>query len=480
MAGIKIESGSNTAGSPNVDANYNLNVNLPTTNSQAGFVSPTYLQDAGAITGSKLFRNPEVSYDSRIAVGTDTLSALYNFTATAQNTGDFKYVSSTMTCTQSSGFLNLNAISSNASGNYTYMQGWKYFSQLGPGDIKVEFTGAVSAAVPANQILEAGLFIGTAGVAPADGVFFRLTDAGLRGYVSYSGTETPTGVIAASITPNIVAKFKIIIGQRQVSFWVDDVLGGIINTPSGNPTPYAWLNLPICMMMRNSGVVTGGYITRIGTINVSQLDLAVNKPWPMQKSLQGDAYQGQDGDTMGPSCILTNAATAAAAALVNATAAAQFTGLGGLAQVLPTLTAGTDGILFSYLNPVGSVTQPPKTLIVTGVHISSGVTTVLTGGPLVLAYSVAYGSSSVTLATASETASFTSGTVKLHRRVPLGIQNYVAAAAVGVGAPDVIRGFYSPIVVHPGEYFNIVCRNLGTVTTLGAVAIMATVDHFYE
>jgi len=480
MAGIKLESGSNTAGSPNVDANYNLNVNLPVVQSQAGFVSPTYLQDAGAIVGSKLFRTPEVSYDSRLSVGMDTLSALYNFTTTAQNTGDFKYTAATMAATQSSGFLNLNSGLATGSGNYAYMQGWKYFSQLGDGDLHIEFTGAVSAAVPANQILEAGLFLGTAGVAPADGVFFRLTDAGLRGYVSYSGTETPTGVIAATITPNTVAKFKIVVGQRQVTFWVDDLLGGAINTPSGNPTPYAWLNLPVCMSMRNSGVVTGGFVTKIGTIHVAQTDLSVNKPWPMQKALQGDAYQGQDGDTMGPSCIYTNTATAAAAALVNATAAAQFTGLGGLAQVLPTLTAGTDGILFSYLNPVGSVTQPPKTLIVTGVHISSGVTTILAGGPLVLAYGIAFGSSAVTLATASETASFTSGTVKLHRRVPLGIQNYLVTSAVGVGAADLVRNFDSPIVVHPGEYFNIVCRNLGTVTTTGAVAIMATVDHFYE
>jgi hypothetical protein len=426
-------------------------------------------------------RVPGVSYDGRLSVGLDTLSALYNFTNTAQNTGDFKYLSSTMTCTQSSGFLNLNAISSTASGNYTSMQTWKYFTQLGDGDLHVEFTGAVSAAVPANQVLEAGLFLAVAGAtAPADGAFFRLTDSGLRGYVTYSGTETPTGVLAASITPNSVAKFKIIIGQRQVLFYINDVLGGSIDTPAGNPTPYAWLNLPVCMAMRNTGVVTGPFITRVGGIHVSQTDLNTGKSWATQKALQGDARQGQDGDTQGPTCIYTNAATAAAAALVNATAAAQFTGLGGLAQVLPTLTAGTDGILFSYLNPIGSVTQPPKTLVVTGVSISSGVTTVLTGGPLVLAFGVAFGSSALTLATAAETASFTSGTVKLHRRVPLGIQTYPVTAAVGVGAIDIVRMFDSPIVVNPGEYFNIVCRNLGTVTTLGAVAIMASVDHYYE
>lgn len=474
-----LETGSSSTGAANVDSNFNLQVNTPTTKTQAGYSSQIYEIDAGQITGSKLIRTPDVSEDNRLSIGMDTEHALYNFTTTAQNTGDFKYISSTMTATQSSGFLNLNAISSTASGNYTYMQSWRHFTLRGDGSLHIEFTGTISAAVPANQILESGLFVGTAGVVPADGAFFRLTDGGLYGVISYGGTETLTTSMGA-VTPNSVGRFSIVVSQRRVEFYINGILGAVIAVPSGNAVPYLSMCLPLTMMMRNAGVVTGGFTTRVGTLHCSQMDLNVGKDWATQKGMQGDAYQGQDGDTMGPNALHTNATTAAAAALVNATAAAQFTGLGGLALVLPTLTAGTDGILFSFLNPLGSITQPPKTLVVTGVWVSSGVQTTLTGGPLNLAYALAYGSSAQTLATASETASFTTNTVKLHRRVPLGIQNYAVTAAAGTGTNDIFRTFSTPVVVNPGEYFNVVCRNLGTVTTLGALAISVGVDHYFE
>ena len=60
------------------------------------------------------------------------------------------------------------------------------------------------------------------------------------------------------------------------------------------------------------------------------------------------------------------------------------------------------------------------------------------------------------------------------------MQNYAVTAAAGVGAQDIVRQFLSPIVVHPGEYFAITCRNLGTVTSAGALAITVGIDHFFE
>ena len=479
MAGIKIESGSNTAGSPNVDAYYNLQVNMPTTQSQAGYVSNQFVLDAGTITGSKFIRTPYVSEDNRLSVGMATMGALYNFTPTTQNTGDWKHAFTTMTCTQSAGFLNINPALATVSGNYAYMQAWRHNTLQGEGALTLEFTGLVTAAAPANQILEAGFFLGTAGIAPADGIFWRLTSAGLIGVMTYNGVETTTGTLVASLTPNSIGDFKMIVSQRTAEFWVNGTLFGTLAVPSGNAVPYLSMNLPVCMMMRNSGAVTGGFITKIGTLHVTQNDLNTSKDWPIQKAMQGDAYQGQDGDAMGSVAIYSNAALAAAAALTNTTAAAGNIGLGGVALVLPTLTAGTDGILFSYQNPVGSVTQPPKTLVVMGVSISSGVQTALTGGPLNLVYGVAFGHTALSLVTA-ETGSFVTATTKAPRRVPLGVQNYAVTSAAGVGTQDIVRQFLSPIVVHPGEYFAITCRNLGTVTTLGAVAISATVDHFFE
>jgi hypothetical protein len=479
MAGIKIEGGSSTAGSPNVDSTYNLNVNLPVVTTQAGFASIQSRMDSGAITGTPLVRTPHVGEDSRLSVGIDTMLSLYNFTTTAQNTGDWKYAAATMTSSQSAGFLNINPALSTVSGNYTYMQTWKHHTLQGDGSLNIEFTGLISAAPPANQLLEAGLFLGTAGVAPTDGCFWRLSSAGLAGIMTYNGVETSTGVLIASLTVGSVASFQIIISQRRVEYWVDGTLYGYMAVPSGNAVPYLSMNLPVCLMMRNSGTVTGGFTTKIGTLHVTMTDLAATKDWSIQKAMQGDAYQGQDGDTQGSLAMYSNAAVAAAAALTNTTAAAGNIGLGGVVLVLPTLTSGTDGILLSYQNPVGSVTQPPKTLVVQGIRIFASVQTALTGGPLTLVMGAAFGHTALSLATV-ETGSFVTATTKAPRRVPLGNFDFVVTAAAGIGVPSIWMQFLSPLVVNPGEYFAITCRNLGTVTTLGALAITVSVDHFFE
>jgi hypothetical protein len=463
----------------NVDAAGSLQVTGPTDKTKTGYNCPAIEVDAGAITGTRLFKSQYVSHDDRLSVGIDTQSALYNFTTTAQNTGKFKHAFTTMTMTQSGGFLNINPTLATVSGNYAFLQSWKHFTVQGDGDLHVEMTGQISAMPPTNQIFEAGLFLGTAGVAPADGVFFRLSASGLEGVIISNGTPFSTGIFMASLPLNTNGKYTIIVTQRHVCFWVDGNLGGFIDTPAALAVPYLTMNLPLCFMMRNSGTVVGGCTVKIGTTHVSQCDLHTSKPWSEQMTTQGNAYQGQDGDTMGSLAAYSNAALSAAAALTNTTAAAPNTGLGGAVLVLPTLTAGTDGILFSYLNPIGSITQPPKTLVVTGVSIDAGVQLALTGGPLTLVMGVAYGHTLLSLATA-ETGSFVTATVKAPRRVPLGILSFIAAAVAGTGVTKFTVPFKSPIVVNPGEYFAITCRNVSIVTTAGALAMTACVDHYFE
>lgn len=479
MAGIRVEG--NTSGNvAEVDVNNNFKVNLPTTQSQAGFASAQFEVDSGSIIGSRLIRIPRVSIDQRLKVGVDGIQALYNFTATAQNTADFKHAFTTMTMTQSAGFLNINPALATVSGNFAYLQTWRHFSLQGDCSLDSEAVMIVNAANPANQILELGFFLGTAaGTVPTDGAFFRVTSAGVVGVVSSNSVETLTSVFLGAIPINVAAKFKVIVHQRKTTFWINDILYGNIDTPAGNTTPFLSQSLPWCQMMRNTGTVVGGTTAKIGSINVRMADVGAGKPWSHQMATQGNAYQGQEGDIMGSLAIYSNAALGAAAALTNTTSAAPNTGLGGAVLVLPTLAAGTDGILFSYQNPVGSVSQPPKTLVVTGVHISSGVQVALTGAPLNLIYGIAYGSTALSLATA-ETGSFVTATTKAPRRVLLGAQNYVVTAAAGVGAADIVRQFTSPIVVNPGEFFIITMRNVGTVTSAGALAITAAVDHYFE
>lgn len=479
MAGFRIEG--NTSGNVvEVDANNNLKANLPATASQAGFATMQVEVDSGSIIGSRTLRHPFISVDDRLAVGLDSVAAMYNFTAGTQNTGDFKHAFTTMTMTQTAGFLNINPALATVSGNYAFLQSWKFFTLQADGQLHIEFVGQITGTIPpANQILEFGLFQGPAGVAPADGVFFRMTSAGLQGVISYNGVETPTGVMWATLSANTNYKFELKISQREVFFWMDGVMGGKIPTPAGQAIPYLWLNLPLCMMMRNSGAVTGGITTKIGSIHVTQTDITSNRSWGEQMAAQGNAYQGQEGDTMGSLAIYSNAALGAAAALSNTTAAAPNVGLGGVVLVLPTLTAGTDGILFSYLNPVPTATLPGKTLVVTGIRVDASVQVVLAGGPLTLIIGAAFGHTALSLATA-ETGSFVTATTKAPRRVPLGNLDFVVTAAAGTGAVGISKDFASPIVVNPGEYFAITMRNVGTVTTTGALAITACVDHYFE
>jgi hypothetical protein len=119
-------------------------------------------------------------------------------------------------------------------------------------------------------------------------------------------------------------------------------------------------------------------------------------------------------------------------------------------------------------------------LVITGVKIQGAVSVVLAGGAVIYAYAVAFGQTATSLATA-ETASFATGTTHAARIVPIGIESYAANAAVGtLGSQGLTLQLSNPIVVRPGELVAIIARNLGVVTTTGAITMVATFDSYWE
>ena len=112
--------------------------------------------------------------------------------------------------------------------------------------------------------------------------------------------------------------------------------------------------------------------------------------------------QGQQGHTQGSTALFTNSLAAGAGAVMTNTTAALGVGLGGQFSVLPTLAVPTTGILCSYQNPVPTTILTGKQLVITGVKIESVVTTVLVGNatPVIYALGIAYGHTTVSLATA--------------------------------------------------------------------------------
>jgi hypothetical protein len=103
------------------------------------------------------------------------------------------------------------------------------------------------------------------------------------------------------------------------------------------------------------------------------------------------------------------------------------------------------------------------------------VTTTLTGGPVLYAYSLAFGHTGVSLATAEA-----NGTAKAPRRISLGYETFATTAAAGVIGASVYMAFNSPICVQPGEFVQLVAKNLGTVTTGGVITFQVTFDGFFE
>jgi hypothetical protein len=145
-------------------------------------------------------------------------------------------------------------------------------------------------------------------------------------------------------------------------------------------------------------------------------------------------------------------------------------------SALPTLTANTDGIICSYQVPLGAATLPGKTLYVRGVNINSVVTTVLAGNatPVVYSYSLAFGHTAISLAT-TETA-----TSKAPRRKILGVNQFPAAAALGTQAASIDSNLDVPVVVQPGEFVQVVAKNIGAVTTTGVITFFIDINGYFE
>ena len=484
-----INGGANTAGKANVDANFNLNVVTPKVPSQAGFAGLLGINDDGTIVAGGRQNRVYVSEGQGLYAATKTLLWDDTFNATTQNTSKYKVAFTTMTPNQAGGFLNINSGAITTINTNCGIQTGKSFPLFAKAELRINFSAQIPNGNQANQVIEWGAFQATlnAATAPTDGVFFRCNAAGeLRGVINYNGTETQT---AAMAMPSTVANHDwcIVIQTNTALFFIDDLLYGKIVLTTDAPTlgqPMMASAQPITIRVYiGASAPTLAPIIKVSDCFVSELGPNLGRDWETQKAGFGHmAYQGQNGGTMGSTSNLTNAALAAASALSNtAVGTGNPVGLGGYSHDLCTLAAGTDGIVTSYQNPTGAVGQTPRNLIIKGVWVHSVVDAALTGGPLAFLYSLAFGHTAVSLATA-ETGSFVTATTKAPRRIVLGVEGCIAAAGVGVtlSPAGVYRAFASPIVVAPGEFVAVVGRNLGTVATVGSVVHGVGFDAYFE
>lgn len=488
-----IDTGSSTAGKANVDSNYNLMTNSPGYSAtgviqgggpqNSGATGIYSVNDEGTITGARNVKSPKTSLNRRLRVGIDTMLFNDTFNALTQNTNIWAYTFATMTASQpGAGTVNFGTVQGTASSHGAFMRTFQYFPVVGKASLAAKFTcGVFNATLVANEEWRIGFGLPTvAGTAPTDGVWFLLSTAGLFGKTFYNNVETTSASLAtlASFTVGTNYVLEIIIGEQNVEFWRNGILLGILPNAAANGQPFQQATLPLFMQKLCTGSVTNTNTMRVSDINVYLSDIATNKDWNGQLATAGQGGNvGQNGHTQGKTSLWANNAAPTAVALTNTAAA--FTGLGGIVAVLPTLAANSDGKLITFQNPASTINISGRNLLIKGVTIKGAVSVILAGGPVIYAFALAYGHTATSLAT-PETGSFITATTHAPRILPLGIESYAATAAVGTIGTGASVEWDVPIVVRPGEFVDIVARNIGVVTTTGAITYVISYDAYWE
>lgn len=474
------------------DASGRALVRLPdnTTPANVGAVRIFSENDSGEITGTPYNKSPETSPDYRLRVGIDTILFTDSFNATTQNTSIWSYTFNTLTAAQpGAGTVNFSAVQGTTSAHGAFMRTFQYFPLIGTAPLSAEFTfGQFTANLTTNEVWMMGLGLPSAATTePTDGVWVRLTTAGLIGELRYNNTTTQTGVLRtlAQITTSDLYKLAIVIGEQEVEYWLDDNLLAEQEIPAANGQPFQTTTLPAFMMKYNTGAVSNTNTMRVSDVTVTLLDVASNKPWSHQMASCGlMAYQGQNGGTMGTTALLPNAtaATTLTGAAISQTVPIAV-GLGGQAGIIAA-AAGADGLITSFQVPTGGINQTPRNLIITGMRVDSvnlGAAVATTAS--ILQWSLAFGATGGTVPSLAqaESASFTTATAKAWRRVPLGLQSWIVGAGIGAPAEQITMQFKSPIVVQPGQWVASVAKFLvGTATASQVIWATVTFDAHYE
>jgi hypothetical protein len=443
--------------------------------------------DQGLITGVVSLASPEIDVDYRMRISQDTMLDEEVFSYTAQNTGKHNLNATTMAASFTAGQYTSNSASITTITTGTQLATYAYFPNIGANTLAADFEVGFSAQPTTNSFIEFGLGLpGGATAAPTDGVFFRLSSAGLQGIASNNGTETSTGVFPLAAGSGVWAyinnkryQFIVYMGAVETEFWVNDGTGAVklgqIPLPAGQGRMTMAQGMQAFHKHRIVGGAAGGvlqsflgaYSVRLGGANITTIASTLGN------RLYG-SYQGLSGSAMGSLANYANNTNPTAAVPTNTTAALG-TGLGGQFWETDTLAITTDGIIQSYQVPVGTANISGRRLVVHGLKIQTYVQTALTGGGYVAQWSLAFGHTAVSLATAE------AGNTKAPRRIPLGVHGVPAAAAANSTLGDITMDFGdAPIYVNPGEFIQCVKKKVGTAPTAGTLAYTITFLYGWE
>ena len=439
--------------------------------------------DSGSVTGVVRIASGEADSDYRQRVSQDLLLDDHIFNYTAQDTGKHLSAAGTIASTWTVGNFTTNSgnTAAPAAGSFAGIATWAMFPNNGTQTLSADVTAAFSAQPQTNTFIEFG-FAGASYVpsatAPTDGVFARLSSAGLSLVAVNAGTETTQAVPLSGGTGTWVytedKKYQYILYMGGVvgQLWVNDGTGAVLL--ANIPMPAAQGRIASGQGMRfffnqrvTVGAAGGAIQGKLGAYNVRLGGSNLTSTISTQGNRIQGSYQGASGGTMGSLATYANSTNPVAAAPINTSLTANLPTLGGQGAVIAAVAAATDGIWASYQVPAATISIPGRRLVLRGVrldavNLGAAVATTAT----TIQFSIAYGHTAVSLANTEGAAS------KAPRRVALGFMTWAIGAAIGAGpqsGPVFLDLGDALLFVNPGEHVALVGKFLAGTATAAQV-----------
>ena len=476
------------------DGNGNLLVNTPGHDgtglergggdAEIGNIALMSENNSGVMDGARHNLSPETDEDYRLRVAHDNLIDQEMFCDTAQNTGKTVHAFTTLTATMSAAGLLTNSAAIT-----TTTTGMTFGSNVpvpvgGTQTTVCETTVSFTAQPVANLAFDFGLFLrgATTAFAPLDGVYFRVTSAGVFGVINRAGVEVSeqcmqdNGVNPFAYTNNANNRYLIQVNNVSTSFWVNNNRVCEILTPFATDFPCVSRSLPWSV---RHAIVGGAAGAAFQGLIMSYRCLVRGPQYSDRLSVVGNrvygGYQGLSGGTMGGLATYVNSTNPTAAAPSNTALTANLPGgFGGQGAVIAQVSAATEGIWSEWGNPASTTAVQGRRASIRGVYldavnIGAAVATTAT----TIQFRLAFGHTAVSLATA-DTASFATATTKSPRSLAIGFMTWPVAAAIGQG-PQGGRIFLdlgdAAAYVNPGERVALVGKFIaGTATASQVIA----------
>ncbi len=438
---------------------------------------------------SNIAREFDVNDDFGFRVGIDQMLFYENFLGTSLDLGNWSQSTATFTIGVGTGGCALNSSNLTNTACWALISSYKAIPLYGSQTVYVQFQARATGQDQGNKSIEFGLSFTTAGNNPSDGIFFRYGPYGdFRGVINHNGIEFHTDPFPMTVGGSTY-QYIMAISQQRVEFFVNGNMVGFINTPTALGSATLSGSLPLYARVVNQGAASTfiGLPPRLVLFEIQVWTSGPyhNRSYQEQVSLMGRHCQSGTSNfsTLGSQSNMTNSLALTSGTLTNTAAPASGytgTGLGGEFQFAAYAGNNTDNIIFGYQVPATAATAGSslRSLMVTGIRINTVNTgAVVATTPTVLVWSLAYGSTAISLATGDGAAT------KAPRRVPIGIQSFLVGDAIGQQRNPINIQFNTPICVYPGQFLHVVAKSptgLGTATASQVLRGIVMIDGYWE